>query len=108
MKQKVRLTIYLTTRQEGLIITSLRINNQHARFAGHNEMRKTMEFNKEYVKTILEENFLNSDDSLSLRDYTELELENYPECFNCFFETSWDELTTEERSERKELILSIV
>ena len=67
-----------------------------------------MEFNKEYVKTILEENFLNSDDSLSLRDNTELELENYPECFNCFFETSWDELTTSEREERKELILSIL
>ncbi len=67
-----------------------------------------MKFNKEYVKTILEENFLNSDDSLSLRDCTAFELENYPEGFNCFFETSWDELTTSEREERKELILSIL
>lgn len=74
----------------------------------HNEGDKKMEFNKEYVKTILEENFLNSDSSLGLRENTELELENYPECFNCFFETSWDELTTNEQKKRKELILSIV
>lgn len=78
-----------------------------------------MEFDKEYTRMVLEVTLDHHYEGLVLRgetsvykpafeDWLKTEIENYPEGFNCFFETSWDELTTEERSERKELILSIV
>ncbi len=77
-----------------------------------------MEFDKEYTRMVLEENLDNHCEDLALRgetvykpafeDWLKIEIENYPEGFNCFFETSWDELTTSEREERKDLILSII
>ena len=77
-----------------------------------------MEFDKEYTRMVLEENLDNHYEDLALRgetvykpafeDWLKTEIENYPEGFNCFFETSWDELTTSEREERKNLILSII
>ena len=77
-----------------------------------------MKFDKEYTRMVLEENLDNHYEDLVLRgetvyksafeDWLKTEIENYPEGFNCFFETSWDELTTSEREERKDILLSII
>ena len=68
-----------------------------------------MKFNKEYTAEILKENFINYADvtQTSFEYWLETEFENCPESFDVFFDSSWDELTTSEREERKELILSI-
>ena len=66
-----------------------------------------MEFNKEYTRIILEENFNNyADPDIIFEEWLRNELEDCPESFNCFFEASWDELKESEREERKNLILS--
>lgn len=61
-----------------------------------------MKFNKEYTKSIVEENF-----PQDTRYYVGLEVLSYPEGFDCFFQRSWDELTEAEQEERRDLIVGL-
>jgi hypothetical protein len=62
---------------------------------------------KEYLKRILEENFGGHEENMTFTEWIELEFENAPESFDNFFESSWNEISEEEKEERMEIILSI-
>ena len=70
----------------------------------------TMEFNKEYTKDVMTENFKNyaDDMDISFEYWLENEIENCPESFDVFFHSAWDELSRREKFDRKALILSII
>jgi len=56
--------------------------------------------NATQIKNTVEENYNNYDGELSLAEWVEMELDNMPEGFDCFFEKSWDELESDEQGER--------
>ena len=62
---------------------------------------------KDYIRQVVAENYGRSDGFLPFDEWLASELEYNIEGFDCFFETSFDELLNAGKDERKELILSI-
>lgn len=63
-----------------------------------------MKANAEYIRTIVEENYNNSCMDISITEYVKADLENMPESFDSFFDSSWDEIPSDEQGERVDYI----
>ena len=63
--------------------------------------------NTEYMKTIMIENYEESNRELSLSEYVEIEIDNDIASFDCFFELAADEILPDELDDRKNFIISI-
>lgn len=63
------------------------------------QRRQTMA-NATQIKNTVEENYSNYEGELDLAEWVEMELENMPEGFDCFFKKSWDEISADDQDER--------
>ena len=56
--------------------------------------------NATQIRNTVEENYSNYEGELNLAEWVEMELDNMPEGFDCFFNESWDEISADDQEER--------